>query len=409
MALFSKPPAKKPPAPKAESKVRPIAPGARPFSAREVLSEVSARGGSRAPSPPADEPTSTHGKLVERAPHKPPLAVDETANGLVPVLENAALMYASGQANAARALLEESVAGDPEAKTSAFAWLCLFDLVRRDDDRAAFDALALQYVVAFERSAPGWEELGGPGGGPRTSAAGGTLALAGKLTAATGTQLEALRQKGNAHRAELKVDLAAVQDYDDEGARLLAQRLADARHQRVPLVVVRAEKLRQRLETAANEGREAGQGAWMLLLELLQWLGEHAAFEDRAVEFAVTFEMSPPSWEPLSAAGPAAVSRAERPASIDAETLGWTDTIISGATPPQVKSLLEFAQTRSNVVLDMLGVDRMDFASAGALANAISRVQGQKKTLQVTGAGPIVRALLLLVGVRADIFVRRST
>jgi hypothetical protein len=40
------------------------------------------------------------------------------------------------------------------------------------------------------------------------------------------------------------------------------------------------------------------KGAWLLALELLQWSNDRAAFEDRAVDFAVTFELSPPSWEP---------------------------------------------------------------------------------------------------------------
>ena len=73
----------------------------------------------------------------------------------------------------------------------------------------------------------------------------------------------------------------------------------------------------------------------------------------------------------------------------------------------EVTEFAEFAQTRSNVVLDMNTVDRMDFASAGALANAIHRLEAQKKTMQIAGATPILRALLLLVGIRPEIFVRK--
>ena len=63
-----------------------------------------------------------------------------------------------------------------------------------------------------------------------------------------------------------------------------------------------------------KKGREAGEGAWLLSLELLQWANAHAAFEDRAVEYAVTFELSPPSWEPPPAAAGRPTATAAAPA-----------------------------------------------------------------------------------------------
>ena len=48
----------------------------------------------------------------------------------------------------------------------------------------------------------------------------------------------------------------------------------------------------------SRSGKEGGEGAWMLSLELLQWQHEQAKFDERAVDFAVAFEVSPPSWEP---------------------------------------------------------------------------------------------------------------
>ena len=59
-------------------------------------------------------------------------------------------------------------------RVSPLAWLALFDLLQRADDRAAFDQLALQYVVAFERSAPAWEE-GADARGPARKPGGGRL------------------------------------------------------------------------------------------------------------------------------------------------------------------------------------------------------------------------------------------
>src|SRR6266545_1369025 len=100
--------------------------------------------------------------LIEWAPAvpgaQPSIQVAEANPGLCSVLENAALLYASGHAAPARQVLEQGVATDNDAKVSPLAWLALFDLLERANDRAAFEQLALQYVVAFERSAPAWEE-----------------------------------------------------------------------------------------------------------------------------------------------------------------------------------------------------------------------------------------------------------
>jgi anti-anti-sigma regulatory factor len=57
--------------------------------------------------------------------------------------------------------------------------------------------------------------------------------------------------------------------------------------------------------------------------------------------------------------------------------------------------------------IDMTGVDRIDFVCAGALLNSIGRAEAQRKTVQIVGATPIVRALLLLIGVSPRYFIKK--
>ncbi len=99
----------------------------------------------------------TGSSLVEWSPQQQAIEVAQANPGLCAVLENAALLFASGQAPAARALLEQGVASDHDTKQSPLAWLALFDLLQRAGDRAAFDQHAFSYSVQFERSAPTWE------------------------------------------------------------------------------------------------------------------------------------------------------------------------------------------------------------------------------------------------------------
>ncbi len=68
----------------------------------------------------------------------------------------------------------------------------------------------------------------------------------------------------------------------------------------------------------------------------------------------------------------------------------------------------EFAHGRSIVPVDMSAVERIDFVCAGAFLNAVSRIEGQRKSVQIVGATPIIRALLLLIGLPPRHFVKKN-
>ena len=56
----------------------------------------------------------------------------------------------------------------------------------------------------------------------------------------------------------------------------------------------------------------------------------------------------------------------------------------------------------------MSGVERVDFVCAGAMLNAINRIEAQRKSVQLIGVSPIVRALLLLIGISPRHFVKKA-
>src|SRR5215471_13474570 len=248
MALFSKPPAKKP-GPAAGQ------PG------RQVV--------------PPSEITVSEGSLIEWAsPGQPSFEVAQANPGLCAVLEDAALRYASGHPQQARALLEQGVQTDHDTKLSPLAWLAMFDLQQRAGDRSAFDQFALQYVVQFERSAPPWEATEKESVGPR-AAAGGYVGLTGKLSASVATQLEGLKRAMAKQVSGARLDFLSVTGFDDEGARLLATALGEARRKKFALQLQRVEKLKPGLDAMIKKGRDGGEGAWLLALELLQWSNAH--------------------------------------------------------------------------------------------------------------------------------------
>ena len=244
--------------------------------------------------------------------------------------------------------------------------------------------------------------------------------MTGKLTAASATQLESLRRAIAKNASQARFDLAAIAEFDDAGARLLADVLGEARLRRYPLRLQRPENLKHALEAAVKRGRGGGEGAWLLSLEFLQWQNDRAAFDDRAVDYAVTFEVSPPSWDPpeiaqaTAAQGPdtgaaataAGETVADDPATT-AEVLTWSG-VVTGSHPEQVMRLLAFAEGREVVPLNMTETERIDFVGAGAVYNAIKAVEERHKTVQIFGATPIIRAILLLIGVTPGHFFKKA-
>ena len=339
------------------------------------------------------------------------IQVAEANPGLCAVLENAALLYANGQAAHARLVLEDGIANDDDAKISPLAWLALFDLLQRSGDHAEYDRLSLQYVVAFERSAPSREELGTQARQGARPVAAGYVGLTGKLNAGHAPQIANLLAASQ-KQSQLRLDLGSLTGADNAGAKLLADALAQLRKRRYPLALQHPEKIHNALEHSVAQGRAAGEGYWILLLELLQWQNDHKVFEDRAVEFAVAFEVSPPSWEPPPSSLPAeSAGDAPPPAdavSDNAEMLVWQGTL-AGSSDPQLAKLAMFGEGRHAIPIDMGGIDRIDFVSAGALFNAISRAESQRKSVQIVGASPIIRALLLLIGISPRHFVKKAT
>ena len=353
---------------------------------------------------PTGEPT-TGSSLIEWTPQPQAIEVAQANPGLCAVLENAALLYASGQAPTARTLLEQGVNNDHDARQSPLAWLALFDLLQRAGEREAFDRIALQYSVQFERSAPMWE---GRSNAPAAPRGGGYLTITGALTAASATQVESIRRAIAKRSAGAKLDLSSLASFDDDGARLLAGALADARRAKLVLTIERSQKLQAALDAAVRSGREGGEGAWLLALEMLQWMHDQTTFDERAIEYAVTFEMSPPSWEPppLPAdATPAAVATPD-PRAADADALALSG-VLAGSGAPAIADVQQFAHGRHLVAIDMTTVERIDFVCAGALLNAVTRIESQRKAVQIFGASPIIRALLLLIGLSPRHFVKK--
>jgi anti-anti-sigma regulatory factor len=91
----------------------------------------------------------------------------------------------------------------------------------------------------------------------------------------------------------------------------------------------------------------------------------------------------------------------------NAEMMVWQGTL-TGSSDPQLAKLNVFREGRHSVPIDMTAVERVDFVCAGALFNAIARAESQRKSVQIIGVSPIIRALLLLLGISPRHFIKKA-
>ncbi len=396
------------------AKARPVPPGGG-MAERSQPALRPAPPPAEAPRPPSAKPapfaSTTHfAEATNWHPRHARIEVSDSAPGLTPVLENAALLFANGQAALARAALEAGLREDRDTQRAVLAWLALFDLLQREGDRASFEQLALQYVVVFERSAPTWEES------RRTVPASRqpsritqprVVVLAGELGPGCAQQVEALA-RGADMQGSIRLDVSEVETVAESGARPLVETLRDLRRRKVVLQWKGLEHLRRLLEEVAQGADPEREGCWLLLLELLQWQGDSAAFEERAIEYAITFELSPPSWEPLAALRQELAAEPEPAAGGDeaSDVLSITGTL-AGSVDGQIARLHDFAGGQEQVFVDLSGVERIDFVCAGALYNAIQQLARRDTVVLLAGASAIIRSLLLLIGIPPQYFAKR--
>ncbi len=312
-------------------------------------------------------------------------------------IEQAVVLFANGQDAAARSLLETFIRTYPGQEGLRF-WLLLFDLLQVVGDQAGFEKLGVEFAEACETSPPTWREQAPV---VRNSENGVKLfSLQGVLTAEGLQPLDELRNMLAAKQPAL-IDCGKLIGCDDEVAGQFAELLSQARRRGVALTLERAEAFMGRLNDRLQAGDPVHGASWQLLLELLQRLGPQEAFEERAVDYAVTFELSPPSWEvqPVSKSPLPAVTRAA-----DAYYLA------GDLKSSRFEELVDVIEQHESPILDFSAVRRMDFFSAGQLVNRLAPYKAAGRDIIIRSPNHLVAELMAVVGLnkQARIIVPKS-
>jgi ABC-type transporter Mla MlaB component len=212
-----------------------------------------------------------------------------------------------------------------------------------------------------------------PQGAKGTEAKVQTVNLSGILNGQAAAQFAQLIQIGMRTGA-LRIDLSRLRGVDNAGAELLLRAVRGLRKAKIKLSLAGAGHLAAVLGGVVTPGKAEQKPVWLLLLEVLQYTEQHDRFEELAVDYAMTFEESPPVV--------GAPSRAHRQPGVRGSWMQLSDVYrldgeIVGPNTEVLRKITAFASGRTKVEVDCSQLRRMDFVSAGTLFNIVSQLHAQ--------------------------------
>jgi ABC-type transporter Mla MlaB component len=388
-----------------------------------------------------------------------------------PLLEEAAIRFANGDTQSAEEAMK-SAAVDAALlgpDSSQAVWEALFDLYRATGQLDRFEAATLEYASVLSRSPPPWVSLpdrlaqrparsaapvrkrvptstrsGKLGDAVSASTAaqgvGATGALSDDQAAEAFAAQAAWRAPARLTSASLTplglspvgegrvihVDWSALQAIDDAAAPGLARLLSLWCDSAVQVRLAGGEQLHAVLRERTPSGQVAvAPEWWQLRLDALRLIGRVPDFEDAALEYCMTFEVSPPQWQaprcqcvlvdPESGDTmiEAAPSRIDSGASVwNASTVAMSHDdfvlddlsadlvgILQGEISDSIESLQAAAEGTTTLQVRCELLLRVDFAAAGALLNWAAAAQGNGQRVHFVGLHRLVATFFNVIGI----------
>ena len=372
--------------------------------------------------------------LVSLSPFALPTAAEQGMLEHDAELEEAAILFANGDDSGAEAGLLEIIRPGGTRVEHIDTWLTLFDLYRATGEQDKFEAAAIQFIERFHRSPPQWfslPEMMKTLVKPPDKAAHGPAAdwicpsvLGLQSVAALNAALARASMPWRLDWSNLKtIETAALEPLCKifgawVGQPVQLRFLGDLQLQRVMLNA-----------TPSNQA-DTDQRWWQLRMNMLQVIHRPEDFEMTALDFCVTYEVSPPSWESarchyksLDARGGAMGSQAiigepshefVHSALNPLNPNSWQGdqalqgnhflaVELSGQIKGDVAAALETLETRltgSDVMqISCAKLIRVDFSAAGMLLNWVSARQAENRSVQFSEVNRLVAAFFNVIGI----------
>jgi ABC-type transporter Mla MlaB component len=354
--------------------------------------------------------------------------VDEVQHD--PELEEAAIRFANLDDSGAEAGLLEAIAATGPRHQHEETWLVLFDLYRATGHYDRFESLALDFAGKFGRSSPNWFSMPEMVSKMTTSEPetgfDGMRKADWKCPAIFGIQTVAALSAALA-KAPMPwtLDWQSIQSIDDNAVKPLIQLMGNWAVQPVQLRIVNADKLEHVLSQATPSGiRTVDKSRWDLLMTYMRIAHRPDEFELAALDFCVTYEVSPPSWEPArcefksldtegnigarqtivgDAVHDSIVSEIQTEAGASMVTAQLASVELSGQIMGEPKPVLEKLEARLSgadmIVISCAKLVRVDFAAAGSLLNWVTARQAEGRVVQFIDVHRLVASFFHVIGI----------
>ena len=345
-----------------------------------------------------------------------------------PELEEAAIRFANGDdAGAETGLLHalRGMAASPEALASWAA--ALMDLYRATNNRTGFDWAVVELAHVWGGTVPTWFALADAAHNRETTTMAATLPAASAMVASqaiwqcpsrlTERAMEDLREAMSTHPMPWVMDWSAAASIDAPAMPLLGGLFSSLCDEAVAVQFGGANSLVQALRASTPSGDRAIDPSWWTVrlnaLRTMQMLDE---FELAALDYCVTYEVSPPAWEParchyapadMAGAAPAATttisaeSAATVPMGLDhvgVAGLELRGDVLGDAT--QALAGLDASRDGgARIVVSCRSLIRVDFSAAGSILNWVAQRESEGNLVQFQDVHRLVAAFFNVIGI----------
>jgi hypothetical protein len=274
------------------------------------LSSVSFKSPSPSPSPsPSQIVSAGAGAGGANSEFGSPFSVEVSEVVHDPELDEAVIAFANADfGQCEEALRRLTDVGEARAQ-HAETWLVLFDLYRATGQQQRFESLAVEYAQQFGWSAPQWYSLpklvaDALAEEPVVRSAASTRGGEGDVGWVSPERLD-IEAVARLRSQTLQMPLPWVFDWcqlrsiDAEAAMQLSMLFRLWAGQALEMRWMAGERLFVVLQEAAPTGvRDADPAFWLTRLDALRLANRADQFDEAAIDYCVTYEVSPPSWEP---------------------------------------------------------------------------------------------------------------
>ena len=369
--------------------------------------------------------------------HSQSFAVELTDGVTDPDLEEAAIRFANGDNAGAEEGLLDALQGGEVSRDQAETWTsALFDLYRATGQQASFDGIAIEYAERFGRSAPAWfsmpDLLGMKSGDSMARTLPSQLADEPAWTSPpifTRAEVDGLRLSIANVESPWFLDWSNIEVIEAAAVEAMSEMFSAWADNAVQLRFRGVDNLERVLRSRTPSGdKTVAVSAWRLRMDALRVMQSQDQFELVALDYCVTYEVSPPSWQDAhcsfyrdspsaSDAQPADNRSAEADdqpdqgpndfqqmtvplgfESVRATIVELSGEILGEATEALAR-LEEARQGGERLVISCANLIRVDFSAAGGILNWVALRQAEGCHLQFRDVHRLVAAFFNVIGI----------